>query len=139
MAGCGRCIALELVSLLPGEMSISASNRNFKGKLDSTDVKAYLASCEVVAASALQGHIAGPGWYKKPDGIEKVIISENSGDLEADNAMSIEDALDKTIAEAESVIFGAEKYFTGSDKDASSGPEEPETVTEILAGFPEKD
>lgn len=120
-------------------MSISASNRNFKGKSDSTDVKAYLASPEVVAASALQGHVAGPGWYRKPDGIEKVIISESSGDLKADNAMSIEDALDKIIAEAESVIFGAEKYFTGSDKDASSGPEEPETVTEILPEFPEKD
>jgi homoaconitate hydratase len=34
--------------------------------MGSRDTKAYLASPEVVAASALSGKISGPGWYEKP-------------------------------------------------------------------------
>lgn len=103
--------------------------------MGSRDAKAYLASPEVVAASALQGKIAGPGWYEKPDGVEKVIIGEGSGDYEADKALSIEDALDKLIAEADSLIAAAEGE-SGSTAEVASDAEE--TLTEILPGFPEK-
>ncbi|KAK5145456.1 mitochondrial Homoaconitase [Oleoguttula sp. CCFEE 6159] len=65
-SGCGPCIGLGTGLLEPGEVGISASNRNFKGRMGSTDAKAYLGSPEVVAASALQGKIAGPGWYERP-------------------------------------------------------------------------
>lgn len=98
---------------------------------------AYLASPEVVAASALQGKIAGPGWYEKPDGVEKVIVGEGSGDYEADKATSIEDALDKIIAEAESLIATAEKD-TDSPNAVSEDETVEETLTDILPGFPEK-
>jgi homoaconitate hydratase len=43
-----------------GEVGISATNRNFKGRMGSRDAKCYLASPEVVAASALAGYIRGP-------------------------------------------------------------------------------
>jgi homoaconitate hydratase len=46
--------------LEPGEVGISATNRNFKGRMGSRDAQAYLASPEVVAASAIAGYIAGP-------------------------------------------------------------------------------
>jgi homoaconitate hydratase len=62
LAGCGPCI---------GEAGISASNRNFKGRMGSTEAKAYLASPEVVAASTMSGKISGPGWYQKPEGSRK--------------------------------------------------------------------
>jgi len=145
-SGCGPCIGLGAGLLEPGEVGISASNRNFKGRMGSTEAKAYLASPEVVAASALKGHIAGPGWYQKPEGVEKVIIGEGTGDVEADKAVSIEDALDKIIAEAESLISGAEKDFTGSEtaapaSESASAPTtdaSDETLTDILPGFPEK-
>ncbi|KAG5991344.1 mitochondrial Homoaconitase [Claviceps pusilla] len=140
-SGCNQCIGLGPGILEPGEVAISASNRNFKGRLGSPDrTKAYLASPEVVAASALHGYIAGPGWYHKPDGVEKVIIGEGSGDFEADKAKSVESALEKLIADAEGLIAGAESS-SGSDLTAQAGTSstgEAETLTEILPGFPEK-
>ena len=59
-AGCGPCIGLGVGLLEAGEVGISATNRNFKGRMGSRDAKCYLASPEVVAASALAGYIRGP-------------------------------------------------------------------------------
>ncbi|KAI1778976.1 aconitase a/isopropylmalate dehydratase [Hypoxylon cercidicola] len=134
-AGCGPCIGLGTGLLEPGEVGISASNRNFKGRMGSTSAKAYLASPEVVAASALQGKIAGPGWYQKPEGVEKVIIGEGSGNHIADKAVSIEDAFDKLIGEVESMIATAEG---AGEQSSSPAAAEDESLTDILPGFPEK-
>jgi homoaconitate hydratase len=59
--GCGPCIGLGAGTLESGEVGISATNRNFKGRMGSRDAKAYLASPQVVAASAISGYISGPG------------------------------------------------------------------------------
>lgn len=59
-AGCGPCIGLGTGLLKEGEIGISATNRNFKGRMGSKDALAYLASPEVVAASAVLGKIGGP-------------------------------------------------------------------------------
>lgn len=59
-AGCGACIGLGVGLLEAGEVGISATNRNFKGRMGSRDAKAYLASPAVVAASAAAGYITGP-------------------------------------------------------------------------------
>jgi homoaconitate hydratase len=58
--GCGPCIGLGVGLLEPGEAGISATNRNFKGRMGSREAKCYLASPEVVAASAMAGVIRGP-------------------------------------------------------------------------------
>src|SRR5438477_2774900 len=58
--GCGPCIGLGTGLLESGEVGISATNRNFKGRMGSRDAQCYLASPEVVAASALAGYIRGP-------------------------------------------------------------------------------
>ncbi|HYU46111.1 MAG TPA: homoaconitase [Terriglobales bacterium] len=58
--GCGPCIGLGVGLLEAGEVGISATNRNFKGRMGSREAKCYLASPEVVAASALAGYIRGP-------------------------------------------------------------------------------
>jgi len=57
---CGPCIGLGTGLLEKGEIGISATNRNFKGRMGSRDAQCYLASPEVVAASAIAGYIAGP-------------------------------------------------------------------------------
>lgn len=59
-AGCGPCIGLGTGLLKEGEVGISATNRNFKGRMGSKDALAYLASPEIVAASAVLGKIGGP-------------------------------------------------------------------------------
>ncbi|KAA8911248.1 hypothetical protein TRICI_003858 [Trichomonascus ciferrii] len=59
-AGCGPCIGLGTGLLEDGEVGISATNRNFKGRMGSRDALAYLASPEVVAASAVLGKIGFP-------------------------------------------------------------------------------
>ena len=58
--GCGPCIGLGEGILAAGEVAISATNRNFKGRMGAADSLAYLASPAVVAASAAAGYIAGP-------------------------------------------------------------------------------
>ena len=58
--GCGPCIGLGTGLLEAGEVGISATNRNFKGRMGSRDAQCYLSSPEVVAASAVAGYICGP-------------------------------------------------------------------------------
>jgi homoaconitate hydratase len=55
--GCGPCIGLGTGLLEDGEVGISATNRNFKGRMGARSARVYLASPRVVAASAAAGHI----------------------------------------------------------------------------------
>lgn len=59
-AGCGPCIGLGTGLLQEGEIGISATNRNYKGRMGHPKAQAYLASPAVVAASAIRGYICGP-------------------------------------------------------------------------------
>ncbi|KAG8900524.1 mitochondrial Homoaconitase, partial [Tulasnella sp. 403] len=59
-AGCGPCIGLGMGLLQEGETGISATNRNYKGRMGHPNAQAYLASPAVVAASAINGFISGP-------------------------------------------------------------------------------
>src|SRR6059058_1387444 len=58
--GCGACIGLGRGLVQKGETAISATNRNFKGRMGDRDAFVYLGSPAVVAASALAGFICAP-------------------------------------------------------------------------------
>lgn len=58
--GCGPCIGLGAGVLAAGDVAISATNRNFKGRMGSRDAQVVLASPAVVAASAVAGRIVAP-------------------------------------------------------------------------------
>ncbi|MFH1766050.1 MAG: aconitase/3-isopropylmalate dehydratase large subunit family protein [Gemmatimonadota bacterium] len=58
-AGCAGCAAGQVGQNGPGEVTVSTGNRNFAGKQGKGEV--YLASPEVVAASAVAGVICLPG------------------------------------------------------------------------------
>ncbi|KAL8897949.1 MAG: hypothetical protein Q9207_006945 [Kuettlingeria erythrocarpa] len=133
-AGCGPCIGLGTGLLEPGEVGISASNRNFKGRMGSKDAKAYLASPEVVAASALHGRITGPGWYDQPAGWTGVVRGEGDGIREEDRMITAEEALEKVIGQLDSLVENSEEDLGGTESTAR----ETEHLTEVLPGFPER-
>ncbi|MFC1555015.1 homoaconitase [candidate division KSB1 bacterium] len=74
--GCGPCIGLGKGLLDPGQVGISATNRNFKGRMGSPEAVAYLASPAVVAASAIQGRIAGPISYGADKPVTELVEKE---------------------------------------------------------------
>jgi 3-isopropylmalate/(R)-2-methylmalate dehydratase large subunit len=57
---CGPCMGGAFGLLGPGEVSLSTSNRNFKGRQGSADAKVYLASPATAAATAISGEITDP-------------------------------------------------------------------------------
>jgi 3-isopropylmalate/(R)-2-methylmalate dehydratase large subunit len=62
-ATCGACGGAHLGILGPGETCITASTRNFKGRMGDPTARIYMASPATVAASAIKGAIAHPGEY----------------------------------------------------------------------------
>ncbi len=59
-SGCGACAALGAGVLSEGEVCISSTNRNFKGRLGSNQAEVYLGSPYTVAEAAVAGKIADP-------------------------------------------------------------------------------
>lgn len=62
-ATCGPCMGVHMGILAPGEICITSSTRNFKGRMGSSDAEVYLGASATVAASALTGVITDPRPY----------------------------------------------------------------------------
>lgn len=59
-SACGACAGLDMGVLAAGETCITASTRNFKGRMGSPDARIFVGSPATVAASAISGQIVDP-------------------------------------------------------------------------------
>ncbi|MCC8193357.1 MAG: 3-isopropylmalate dehydratase large subunit [Deltaproteobacteria bacterium] len=61
--GCAACLGVHEGMLASGDRCISASNRNFPGRMGSGQAELYLGSPAAVAAAAVNGKITDPSPY----------------------------------------------------------------------------
>ncbi|KAJ2345136.1 mitochondrial Homoaconitase [Coemansia erecta] len=105
--GCGPCIGLGVGLLEDGEVGISATNRNYKGRMGSKKAHTYLSSPAVVAASAIKGFICSP-------------------------ATAVRGAIDAGAADARSVRFGIEDAAPVQHAAAAAAA----SAGDAISGFP---
>ncbi len=95
--GCGPCIGLGEGLLEDDEVGISATNRNFRGRMGSKSAKVFLASPTVVAQSALSGKIDLPAEIEEYFGKIKAKIINRSAIPSTSRSLEIINGFHETL------------------------------------------
>lgn len=74
--GCGPCMGNHLGIPAPGEVVLSTSNRNFRGRMGEPEAEIYLAAAPLVAAAAVHGEIPGAGTSPRETGPALEILEQ---------------------------------------------------------------
>ena len=106
-AGCGPCIGLGTGLLQEGETGISATNRNYKGRMGHPKAQAYLASPAVVAASAAKGYICGP------DSLDMAKLPSTTNPIFSITTASSSSEPSDASSEVEPLVSGFPEIFSG--------------------------
>jgi 3-isopropylmalate/(R)-2-methylmalate dehydratase large subunit len=59
-SSCGACGGIDKGILAEGDVCISTSNRNFRGRMGHRNARIYLSSARTAAAAALVGRVVDP-------------------------------------------------------------------------------
>lgn len=65
-SACGARAAQDFGSLAAGEVCLTATTRNYKGRMGTADAKIFMASPRTVAALAIAGYIVAPSELEAP-------------------------------------------------------------------------
>jgi homoaconitate hydratase len=95
--GCGPCIGLGEGLLEDGQVGISATNRNFKGRMGSAAASCYLASPAVVAASAVAGRVVGPDHWMGGE-VDRAITLDGTPPLEDGGEVEIQEGFPASVS-----------------------------------------
>ncbi len=66
-SGCGACPGGHNGVVSAGEVCLSSTNRNFRGRMGSTEAEVYLGSPASIAAAAVAGEIVDPRQFLSPN------------------------------------------------------------------------
>ncbi|MBL8876802.1 MAG: homoaconitase [Phycisphaerae bacterium] len=96
-SGCGPCIGLGQGIAQAGDVAISATNRNYRGRMGHRDAQVYLASPAAVAASAREGFITAPASSPRRTSLPQAVCIQTAS-LASESSTELVEGFQSTLS-----------------------------------------